>query len=51
MTSWLRGSSVVEQLAVNELVVGSSPTPGAKQSFFLFEIKNRFKKIANHAIF
>ncbi len=24
------GSSVVEQLAVNQLVVGSNPTPGAK---------------------
>ncbi len=25
-----RGSSAVEQLAVNQLVVGSIPTPGAK---------------------
>ena len=27
-----RGSSMVERLAVNELVVGSSPTPGANQN-------------------
>ena len=27
-----RGSSMVEQLAVNELVVGSSPTRGAMDS-------------------
>ena len=29
MSHELRGSSMVEQLTVNQLVVGSNPTPGA----------------------
>ena len=35
-------SSVVEQLAVNQLVVGSNPTGGAKIVYFKISILNRF---------
>lgn len=35
MTSSLPGSSAVEQLTVNQLVVGSNPTPGAREVIFV----------------
>ena len=37
----LPDSSVVEQLAVNQLAVGSNPTPGAKK-IFGYEISKDF---------
>lgn len=33
-----RGSSAVEQVAVNHLVVGSNPTPGASKRFFCLKL-------------
>lgn len=35
IASSLPGSSAVEQLTVNQLVVGSNPTPGAREAIFL----------------